>query len=85
MLFSFPNMAGPNSDFFNFYFLRVAEEFSEVARHAYSTLARSLGLRGAPLLESRIDFVCAVESWERAVESWAADRQVLNRFFTYKY
>ena len=32
------------------------------------------GLRGSLLLETRIDFACVVESWERAVESWASDR-----------
>ena len=29
------------------------------------------GLSGALLLETRIDFARAVESWEQAVESWA--------------
>ena len=35
-------------------------------------------LRDAPPLEARIDFACAVESW-------ASDMKVLNRFCTYKY
>ena len=38
MLFSFPSMAYPNSDFFFFFFFaRVADEFFEVARNARDT------------------------------------------------
>ena len=60
--------------FINYKFQLKEKKERKEKKHSVGRFAT--GLRGAQLLETRIDFACTDESWERAVESWTSDMEI---------